>query len=438
MDKTYLVRRSATSGAAPTSATGTTGELIANTFDGRLWLRGNNGTDTIYEITRPLPSTIAQGGATSGQYLRWNGTAWAAYTIPAVAPSDITAGGAFTGMYLKWSGTAWTPTYFVPAPWELDTTYASVGQFIGFDGESYFPLQVAPSNLAQQSAAVGQCIAWSAIGWVPAARFTQTVNVQTFDASGTWTKPAGAVTTTIQLCGGGAGGGNASSTTGGIGGASGDNYLRTVASSTLGATESVTIGAGGTGGTNIGGTVVAATFGNATTFNKFFALRGGQGSSVAASIRGNMPLAGNNYWGSGGSAGAAGYINPEGSGGGGGGSNGVNASGAAGGSSSATRPITYASLGVAAQGGGAAAGATGNPGAVGSNGVTDANGFGSGAGGGGAAATGFANALGGNGGNGIRGSGGGGGGRGGSTSIGGASGGAGGNGFAIITTVCYT
>ena len=271
--------------------------------------------------------------------------------------------------------------------------------------------------------------AWTSLAYYR-GQPVQTVDVQTFDSSGTWTKPAGAVTTTIQLCGGGAGGGLGNAGTGGDGGAAGEPFLISVASSTLSATESVTIGAGG----------VIATVGNTTTFNKFFAMRGGGTGlqSIRNAHKQDIPLSASSYHGAGINLGGNGYRNPLGAGGGGAGANAVNAAGGTSGGSSAERPIVYGSPGLATQGGGVAGGATGNPGANGSTGVTDAHGFGSGGSGGGAAATGFNNALGGNGGNGIRGSGGGGGGRGGSTSIGNSNGGGGGNGFAIITTVCYS
>ena len=272
---------------------------------------------------------------------------------------------------------------------------------------------------------------------VQISRLTQTVDVQTFDSSGTWTKPAGAVMTTIQLCGGGSGGNAGTGSTGGTAGAAGEPFLITVVSATLNATESVGIGAGGTGGTFDGVNLVSGSFGNTTTFNKFFAMRGGNNTSGQIALKQTNPQASASLYGGGGNASAQGYINPNGSGGGGGGGA-VNGSGSTGGSSSSTRPVIYGGAVPAVTGGGAAAGVTGNPGTAGSNGTIDANGFGSGAGGGGGAATGFNNAFGGNGGNGVRGSGGGGAGRSGSTAVGGASGGNGGNGFAIITPVCYT
>lgn len=140
MDKTYLVRRSATSGAAPTSATGSTGELIANTFDGRLWLRGNNGTDTIYEITRPLPSTIAQGGASTGQVLQWNGTAWAA---------------AFQGMPIE----------------SLEQSGATEGQAVVWDDLEgmWMAKTVQPNTLGQASATTGQFLKWGGSAWQPSS-----------------------------------------------------------------------------------------------------------------------------------------------------------------------------------------------------------------------------------------------------------------------------
>jgi hypothetical protein len=54
---------------------------------------------------------LEQGGATTGQIIKWNGTSWAAANDgPAtITASQISQSGATTGQVLKWNGAAWVP-----------------------------------------------------------------------------------------------------------------------------------------------------------------------------------------------------------------------------------------------------------------------------------------------------------------------------------------
>lgn len=127
------------------------------------------------------------------------------------------------------------------------------------------------------------------------------IDIQTFNASGTWTKPSSGTWAFVQVWGAGGSGGSSSTTTARGGGGGGGSYNSLwILLASLAATETVTIGAGGTavsGNTdgNLGGN---STFGSwATGF-------GGGGGDGASSGAGGG--------GGGGGQGAAGQTNSGG------------------------------------------------------------------------------------------------------------------------------
>ena len=127
-------------------------------------------------------------------------------------------------------------------------------------------------------------IASGSSGGLPAS-----INTQSFTSDGTWTKPTGATISFVTLVGAGGGGGSGRRGTGarygGGGGAGGGLILRTIPSSSLGATEAVVIGTGGSGGAAIAVDDTngnAGTAGGSSTFAGLSA--GGGGAGVGGGI----------------------------------------------------------------------------------------------------------------------------------------------------------
>jgi hypothetical protein len=130
------------------------------------------------------------------------------------------------------------------------------------------------------------------------------VDVQTFTASGTYTKPAGVSTVQVEAIGGGGGGGGgarrASGTlsTGGSGGSGGAATKVTLPAALVGATETVTVGTGGAG--------AAATTANDTN--------GAAGTGGGNSTFGTKVRAGGGGGGGGGSSTGASTVGSTGTG----------------------------------------------------------------------------------------------------------------------------
>lgn len=251
------------------------------------------------------------------------------------------------------------------------------------------------------------------------------VNVQSFTAAGTWTKPTvgvPSVTRVLAIGNGGGGGSGARGTaarSGGAGGGGGARIDRIFTTSLLPATVSVTFGASGLGGaaqtvdTSAGNNGVD---GGAVSFGTFLQARGGsggQGGQLGANATGGAGGIGDSTGGSGGggvsnAAGVSASISAAAAGGGGGGgadgasygggNGGVNggatsaaaAGGTVGNAGQNGTPITIPGPGNGGGGGGGNNATSGGSGGAGGS-------YGGGGGGGGASENGFSSGAGGNG-----------------------------------------
>ena len=132
-----------------------------------------NGTNT-------SPLNLAQQGASNGQILKWNGTAW----TPAAdlgdnwgtqttqtnatlsgagttgSPLSIAQQGATNGQILKWNGTAWTPAADLGDNWGTQTVQTAVS--ISGNGTAGSPL-----TIAAQGATPGHVLRWNGANWIP-------------------------------------------------------------------------------------------------------------------------------------------------------------------------------------------------------------------------------------------------------------------------------
>ena len=137
MANTIKLKRSNTSGDTPTTAQMDLGEIAVNTYDGKLFIRGNNGSDFVNEIT-----SITQGGGSNADTLdNLDSSQFLRSDANDTATGDIN----FTGNLTKNGNTVWhagnqsfyiaTNTNTVAGVWKAsisEVTAYEDGQVIAF------------------------------------------------------------------------------------------------------------------------------------------------------------------------------------------------------------------------------------------------------------------------------------------------------------------
>jgi hypothetical protein len=222
----------------------------------------------------PSSSNINQGSiaaaryASAGQYFLDSGTA-NAYVLSPVAPFKAPVDPTLTyfiGMIIRFrAGNANSGASTV------NVNSAGVKNLKKADGTT----DLDPNDI---SALEDSIFGYNGTVFVQQNKFSYHLKtIQTFTASGTWTKPAACRAAHIKLVGGGGSGGN--STSGGTGGGGG-GYSEKFITSGLGATETITVGLGGTAATNGNN----GNTGGTTSFGAHCSATGGTGGKTANGI----------------------------------------------------------------------------------------------------------------------------------------------------------
>lgn len=168
----------------------TNGQVLK--WNGSTWFPANDagdnwGTQTVSvnttlsgNGTAGTPLTLAQQGATNGKVLKWNGTTWApaddagddwgtqsVVTGAALSgngkvgtPLNLAQQGATNGQVLQWNGSAWTPATFTGDDWGVQVVKTDAT--IGGNGTTGSPLKVA-----SQGASAGQVLKFDGTNWIP-------------------------------------------------------------------------------------------------------------------------------------------------------------------------------------------------------------------------------------------------------------------------------
>ena len=139
--------------------------------------------------TASNPLNLAQQSATAGQVLKWNGSGWVPMNDSTGSdnwgsqsvvsdsslmglgtssnPLKLAQRGATSGQFLQWNGTAWVPVTATTGGDNWGSQVAMTNSTLSGSGTSSNPLRIAP-----QGATSGQILQYNGSDWVPATATT--------------------------------------------------------------------------------------------------------------------------------------------------------------------------------------------------------------------------------------------------------------------------
>ncbi len=137
----------------------------------------SGASGALLPTARITPGQIQGGGATNGQVLKWDGSAWvpgsAGGSSGSVPLTQLEQGTATNGQIIRWNGVNWVPSNDGPsslAPSQLTQESATNGQVLKWNGSIWAPAaigNIAPSQISAGGATNGQVLKWDGSNWAP-------------------------------------------------------------------------------------------------------------------------------------------------------------------------------------------------------------------------------------------------------------------------------